>query len=391
MKPTKKHHSKPNRKRATKSNTALQKIDFTIDNMDVLGQGVHKDGRTITFIAKTLPGETGSARIHRRSKGVQFATLESIEQPADHRIEPECKHFQQCPGCHYLHTDYDHELDYKKAALTKIMQSFIQSKYLTPNTIETIAAPQRLAYRNRMQLHYRHKYIGLIDASSDQVVEIPNCKIIRPELQQQFNALYADKSWTDDYPGHGHCELYLNNSEVSQTWNSDYADGGFTQVNEAMNTILKGLIKAEVHSAKQTANGLLDLFSGNGNLSTDAVTATDSTPTIPRVMVDVAPENHRDYLQIDLFSDRALIQFKNKIKETQFDTMLVDPPRKGFPALNQWIKQCKPKQLIYVSCNAATMARDLRTLECKFKIDKVLLVDLFPSSYHFETVACISF
>lgn len=389
--PHKKRRPKTHRQRSSKPGQALENIDFTIDNMDTLGQGVDKDGRNITFIAKTLPGESGSARIYRRSKGVQFATVESVEKPAAHRIEPACEHFQQCPGCHYLHTDYDHELEYKLAALKKIMQPLIESKYLQESAIQTIGAPQRLAYRNRIQLHYRHKYIGLIDARNDQVIEIPNCKIIRPELQQQFDTLYADKSWTADYQGHGHCELYVNGSEISETWNGDYADGGFTQVNEAMNSVLKELIRKQVHSGNTTGNSLLDLFSGNGNLSNDAAVASESTPAIPRVMIDVAPGDHQDYLQINLFGDRALIQFKNKIKETQFDILLVDPPRKGFPALSQWVKQCKPKQLIYVSCNAATMARDLRTLEGKYKIDKLMLVDLFPSSYHFETVACVSF
>ena len=92
-----------------------------------------------------------------------------------------------------------------------------------------------------------------------------------------------------------------------------------------------------------------------------------------------------------LFDEGAIKRFKKRSSFTQFDSILIDPPRKGFPALADWIKACKPKQLIYVSCNAATMARDLQALEGKFTIDKMILVDLFPSTYHFETVACLSF
>ena len=153
--------------------------------------------------------------------------------------------------------------------------------------------------------------------------------------------------------------------------------------------MLKDVVSDEVLNAKQTPSRLLDLFSGNGNLSEGIL--THSELSLPRVMVDVVPYEHEDYLKIDLFDEGALKRFKKISSFTQFDSVLIDPPRKGFPALADWIKSCKPKQLIYVSCNAATMARDLQSLEGKFTIDKVILVDLFPSTYHFETVACLSF
>ncbi len=358
--------------------------------MDGLGQGVCKQEGAITFIAKTLPGESGVARIHKRSKGVQFATVDAADELSPKRIAAECEHFQQCPGCHYLHTDYQTELSFKQDALTKIMQPLLRSGHLSEQSISVVAAPERLSYRNRMQLHYRHKYIGLVDAATNQVIEIPNCKMIRPEMQSEFDALYGDKTWSESRDGKGHCELYLDESgAVKETWNSDYADGGFTQVNDAMNAVLKSLVSDEILNAKKAPSRLLDLFSGNGNLSEKILEKSEET--LPRVMVDVVPNNHEDYLKIDLFDEGALKQFKKLSSFTQFDSVLIDPPRKGFPALTYWMKACKPKQLIYVSCNAATMARDLQALEGKFTIDKMILVDLFPSTYHFETVACLSF
>jgi 23S rRNA (uracil1939-C5)-methyltransferase len=392
------------RDRAKQRRHGLQKHPFKIEHMDGLGQGVCKQDGAISFIAKTLPDETGTARIYKRSKGVQFARLESLDQPAGNRIEPECEHFNQCPGCHYLHTDYQSELGYKKAALTKIMQPLIAAKGFNADAIEVIAAEQRLAYRNRMQLHYRHKYIGLIDSASDQIVEIPNCKIIRPELQQAFDSLYSDTASENDEQstqkgkgkdkGKGHCELYLDGDTVKQTWDADYAEGGFSQVNEAMNEELKQLVNSELQAHKSKNNegatcSVLDLFSGNGNLSNDI--GSNSTIAIERTMIDIADNEHADYFKIDLFDDTALKQFKKQNKAKAFDKILLDPPRKGFPALADWVKQYKPKHLIYVSCNAATMARDLQSLECRFSIDKILLLDLFPASYHFETVDCISF
>lgn len=398
------------RDRSKQRKQGLQKHSYLIEHMDALGQGVCKQDGAITFIAKTLPKESGVARIHRRSKGVQFATVESTGHAASQRIEPDCVHFQQCPGCHYQHTDYDNELAYKKAALEKIMQPLLSKRSGEASDIQVIAAPERLGYRNRMQLHYRHKYIGLLDAASDQVIEIPHCKIIRPELQPAFDDLYGDKSWAKTYDGTGHCELYLDDQQIKKTWNGEYAEGGFTQVNDAMNAELKNLIAAEMLDDKNTVRTLLDLFSGEGNLSDDLFledkvlkqralkdkvseggVSTNSESELKRFMIDIAESDHPDYLKIDLFSDNALKLFKRRVDIKRFDMLLLDPPRKGFPALAEWVRQCKPKRLIYVSCNAATMARDLANLEGKFTIDKVMLVDLFPSTYHFETVACLSF
>jgi tRNA/tmRNA/rRNA uracil-C5-methylase (TrmA/RlmC/RlmD family) len=71
--------------------------------------------------------------------------------------------------------------------------------------------------------------------------------------------------------------------------------------------------------------------------------------------------------------------------------MLVDPPRKGFPALNDWVNKLKPKRLIYVSCNPASLAADVQSLTGKFKLSHLSLLDMFPSTYHFETVATLDF
>lgn len=395
----------------------LQKVDFTIDHIDALGQGVSKQDNKITFIAKTLPGEQGSARIHKRSKGVQFAVVETLDVEAEFRIASECEHFSSCPGCHYLHTDYQHELAYKTAALEKTLRPLASQAKFDADTIQVAAAPERLHYRNRVQLHYRYNYIGMLDASRDEIVEIPNCQILRDELKPAFDELYADTSWQDGKGPRGHCELYLDSSgEVKKNWNADYAEGGFSQVNAAMNLELTQQVAAMMVSSTTKKQGLrlLDLFSGAGNLS-DALMQPNAQPAIAqRVMVDHKPwqadqllDAHSDFLAIDLFDDAAFGQFKHQLKQrdlkteageesipltvSSFDIMLVDPPRKGFAQLNAWVNGCKPKTLIYVSCNAATMARDLQSLDKKFTIKEVQLMDLFPSTYHFETAACLTF
>ena len=131
------------KRRTHKAPFKPQTVDFEIDNMDPLGQGVSKKDGKITFVAGTLPGETGTAVVYKRAKGVQFASLQQLEKTAENRMEPDCPHFNQCPGCQYLHTDYASELAYKEASLIRYLSAFDA----TGESVEVVPAPRRLAYR----------------------------------------------------------------------------------------------------------------------------------------------------------------------------------------------------------------------------------------------------
>ena len=350
--------------------------------MDPLAQGVFKDDRQVTFIAKTLPGETGTASLIKAKKGVRFAKMDALEKTALNRIDPQCEHFGQCPGCHYLHTGYDDEINYKKSTLEKCLKNLSYDS----DRIKVVKAPKRLGYRNRIQLHYRGKSIGLIDGLSDKIIEIPACKIIQDELRPAIEALYADKSWSAEHRGNGHCELYLNRGSLSMQWDKPYAHGGFSQVYDAMNNALRNTVFEHLQGIEFSS--VLELFVGDGNLSR----MPRHENKVQYVRVDNSPiNNDENFIRLDLFDPSALRDFQMKCKQRRFDILLLDPPRKGFINLYQWIKKYKPKKLIYVSCHPATLVRDLRNLEGKFVINDVALLDLFPSTHHFETVVLITF
>ncbi|TNE83507.1 MAG: class I SAM-dependent RNA methyltransferase [Gammaproteobacteria bacterium] len=387
-KPPSRFHAKSHARPSGKPRSGLlnRQVEFTIEQMDALGQGVaHIDGKPC-FIAKTLPGEKGKATITRASKGVLFARMDEREVAADNRIEPQCPHFDSCPGCHFLHTDYESELGYKRDALS----GHLKRLNLPLPEIEVLAAKERLGYRNRIQLHYRHKYIGMIDPVADSVLEIPQCQVIDEQLRPTFDGLYQQREWTSDHSGQGHCELYLTPQGVSVEWDRPYAHGGFTQVNRAMNDVLRKAVLDQV--GDMALHSLLDLFSGEGNLS--ELLAAENTD-MARVMVDYAPERVKQeelsFIHLDLFADTALRTFRARCKQEQFDVLLVDPPRKGFPALSQWVAAYKPKKMIYVSCNAATMVRDLQQLGDAARIEHVSMIDLFPATHHYETLVTVTF
>jgi len=370
------------KRRPQRPPTQPSRIDFEIESIDPLGQGVSKKDGKITFVPATLPGETGSAIVYKRSKGVQFARLQTLDKTADNRVEPDCPHFDKCPGCQFLHTDYVSELAFKKATLIR----YLGTLDVTEEAIEVVPAPRRLAYRNRVQLHYRHKYIGMLDTVSNEVLEVPQCKIMRPELQSVFDQLYQG-DWIPDHPGHGHCELYFKSGEVSVVWDASYAHGGFSQVYEEMNQALQQRVQTQLEELE--VNRLLDIFSGSGNLSDAYASAGGDRVLIDNYIATGNAAKPENFHQMDLYDDQTLPNFTRKAGGTGFDTFLVDPPRRGFPGLDSWVKKIKPRHILYVSCNPASLARDLQNLTSRFRVKAVQLLDLFPATSHFETLVVL--
>lgn len=354
-------------------------IEFEIEHIDPLGQGVSKTGGNVTFIAGTLPGETGTASVYKRAKGVQFAQLQQLEKAASNRIEPACPHFAQCPGCQFLHTDYASELEYKKAALARHLGGL----GIEADEITVVPAPRRLAYRNRVQLHYRHKYIGMLDTINNEVLPIPHCKIMREELEPAFAKLQKGE-WTQEHTGHGHCELYYRSGEVSVQWDQEYAHGGFSQVFDEMNSELQARVHAQFKAL--ATKGLLDLFSGSGNLSEAYASEGGYRALIDSFAVASTRSRPENFYQMDLYAQQTLSNFTRQVDVSKFDTLLLDPPRRGFPNLDFWVKKLKPRYLIYVSCNPASLAWDLQNLSNRFRVKDVQLLDLFPATSHFETL-----
>ncbi len=354
-------------------------LPFKILSMDSLGQGVSKETDKITFIAKTLPGDVGSARILSQKKGVCFAKVHQLTEPSPLRMTPVCPHFENCPSCHYLHTPYQQELIFKKQNLEKLFQKIPHPE------ITVTPAIRRTHYRNRIQLHYDQvkKQIGMIDLNDHTIAPIPNCLIGREAILETLQKLYQNDSWLNvakQQPTQGHVEIYEVNGEVQVSWNKPYAQGGFTQVFDEMNQLLREQLKVWSHNLP--AFELLDIFAGNGNLS-------ENLNYSKRLCVDVYSEARPDsFLSQDLYEDHALRNVKKRLQQQGIkpSVVVLDPPRSGLKNLEQWLEEFGPKQVAYVSCDPHTLVRDIMPLK-NYELTSLHLIDFFPSTFHFETVA----
>jgi 23S rRNA (uracil1939-C5)-methyltransferase len=355
------------------------KIDFNIEHIDPLGQGVSKKDGCVTFIKKTLPGEIGDASLLSAKKGVQFAVLKEITTKSPERITPECPHFQLCNGCDFLHTSYQNEKKFKLNTIERQLNKFAVKK------INYHEATERTGYRNRLQLHYNldSKLLGF-QSSAFEIIEVPHCLIGMPDIKTELTKLYRDQYWISllaGQPTKGHIEIYYKDKTVQTTVNSSYADGGFTQVNREMNLQLKEFITATLSNSLKDSDTLIDLFGGNGNLTnqiSQKSTVVDYYTQVP------APTSAQAFLSLDLYSKTALASLKKFCRNANW--LIIDPPRSGLKNLTEFVLAYAPQGFIYVSCQSTSFTRDTLPILSLYQLNEVHLFDLFPGTHHFETV-----
>lgn len=362
----------------------IEKIEFIIDHIDPLGQGVYKQEENIFFIPKTLPGESGIAKILKRKKGVYFCKVIELYTKSTQRVESTCPHYNVCNGCHFLHTSYEDELEYKKVSFSRMLKFLNYS-----GNIEVLAAPQRLQYRNRIQLHYNQdaQILGFKDGKSNRIIEVPHCKISKSSISKKLTNLYIDQNWLIQSFNHspkGHIEIYDSPEGLKTTWNQQYSSGGFTQVNQDMNKKMQDYLHSYLESIER--GRVLDLFGGRGNLS--------NSYSKNRLVVDIydnKDELGEEFFSLNLHKENALDKFNKEYPGEDFQTLIIDPPRAGFPLIKQWVEEKSPQNICYISCHPQTMIRDLKKIQelDNYSIKNVVLLDLFPSTFHFEALVTL--
>jgi len=353
-----------------------EKIPFEIERLDPLGQGVSKINDKISFIPKTLPGESGLAQVIGRKKGVQFAQVKEITTASSQRITPECPHYSECSGCSYLHTSYDVEIENK----FKSFERQVSFSSFNKTHISSHAAPNRLGYRNRIQLHYdlKKKQLGFFRGKSQSIHDAKECKLASKKLGVSLSEFYKD--WEGQVPPHapvqGHVELYEKDDEILIAWNEHYSAGGFSQVNKLMND--KAIsIWNEFYDSIDNPQNVLDVFGGSGNLS------RSFTKSKVKILDSFCNEklllDHQSFTQADLYKNP-------EIPDGPVDLLIFDPPRSGFKEASEWIEQINPRYVGYQSCFADTMMRDLKNLPGHWEAIEIHLLDFFPSTHHFEAM-----
>jgi 23S rRNA (uracil1939-C5)-methyltransferase len=373
------------------------------------------DGRAI-FVPYGLPGETITAQI-TEDKG-RFAFAEQIavlsESPA--RVTPRCPHFiaRECGGCHWQHIDYPAQLEFKRGVVADQMRRLggIPDAVVHP----TIPSPDPWMYRSNVTFHVMDDgQLGFVSADEHTVVPIRECHIIRPELLEMFRAYQPDSTLGGE-SGEVRLRFQVGSDGAERLIAAGTSEEGVTQPiteREQVNYTVKGLtfqvsagsfFQVNLPQAETLVNlvldrlslrgneRLLDLYSGVGLFTAFLaekaahVTAVESFS----LAVEDAMTNLDDFSNVDLI-ETTVAKALSGIKGF-FNAVVLDPPRAGMDAkaLDALTKIAPPK-IVYVSCDPATLARDAKGLVAAgYRLLDVQPVDMFPQTYHIESVATFS-
>lgn len=326
-----------------------------IEKLVYEGAGVGFVNRQPIFVPMTVPGDEIECRITKKHKGFADGVATRILRPSPNRTTPKCEYFGRCGGCQWQHMDYACQILWKQIIVEEQLRRI--GKIRNPNVLPTIPSPKVWNYRNRVKMHRdKSGRTGFYAPSSHELVEIGDCLLVEE----------ANKA--------GSCEF-------------------FTQVNPAQNENLKALVVELVE--KTGAKNVLELYCGNGNLTfaiaevTGTVEASDSDKkAVVCAKEDAAERGVKNICFKCEPAQRAVnAAIKNNVK---YGCMVVDPPRDGCKDISGGIIKLKPPHIIYISCNPATMARDIHAFaQHGYKLESAQPIDMFPQTYHIETVASL--
>ncbi|MEO8049818.1 MAG: class I SAM-dependent RNA methyltransferase [Acidobacteriota bacterium] len=362
------------------------------------------DGRVV-LVPFVLPGEAVRLEV---DEGIH-ASLAEVLTPSAERVAPPCLLFTSCGGCHYQHAPYAFQLARKVEILREQLRRVGKIEYTAD--IDTISGPP-LGYRNRGQFHIANGAIGYLAARSHTLVPITaECPISSPRLNQAL-AEMRDRLGDPRFPRFVQAlEIFTNETEIQvnaletdrpvarsfydwcgSTVAVDYATSfgafrvsprSFFQVNRFL---IEPLVDAALHGAEGTT--ALDLYSGVGLFALPLarrfkhVIAVESGVTAAR---DLEVNAARGEVRLQV--ERARVEdFLRTFADTP-DFVLADPPRAGLgkPVVKE-LERLAPPRITIVSCDPATLARDLALLS-SYRIERLTLIDLFPQTYHLETIA----
>ena len=341
-------------------------VDLKIQDVAFGGKGVGRDNGKAVFIPFTIDGEIVSAEIVREKKQFAEAELVDLKESSPHRVNPECPYFGRCGGCAYQHISYEHQLAIKWRQVRDVLQRIGKLKDVPMRPI--VPSPEQYGYRNRITVHAEDGVIGFFRRDSHRLIDIERCPISRDEVNRALAELRTQHVRDGHY-----------------TLRASFVPRIFSQTNEAVANVLRDLIRQLIPLDQEL---LIDAYCGAGFFAKGLLDKFQRVIGIDwdRFAIEAADENattKENYItgDIEVELDRALQK-----REPAKTVVIVDPPATGLSAnIRKLVVDLAPATLIYVSCNPATLARDLNELQPKFTIDSVTPLDMFPQTAEIET------
>ena len=406
------------------------KYNCKIDDYGYICEKVKKINGKVCFIPYVLEGELCACHVIKDTHSFLRAEVEELLSLSKERVIPLCPYYKKCGGCVLQHTNYQNQLKIKEKILLSHLRKIDYS-----GKIEVFASPKSFKYRNKIKLFCKNGNIGLKKENSNEVVDIERCLICEDEINtvickvrtfvssmnlcedieniivrhEEGKALVWFKlkrnidvnfqglqimlgsncgiftSIKDGRPKH---ELGLDKLvKKDYALNCEYRVNSFKQIN---NEVAEKLYQEVILNIKGT--DVINAYSGAGLLS-GAIVKNKKTC----YAIELGLSEHQDAEDMKLRNNlNKLFNFHGDCKELlpqivseYTQTIVLDPPRIGCDKkVIEVINSSKVKRVIYISCNPATLVRDIQRMD-KYELKKIKLFDMFPETSSMECLAVL--
>jgi 23S rRNA (uracil1939-C5)-methyltransferase len=397
------------------------------------------EGKAV-FVPLALPGEQARVRVVESRSGFSSAEAEEIVAPSPERVVPACPHFGVCGGCHYQHAEYAAQLGWKKTILRETLE---RGGVEVPAELDVLVA-EPWAYRNRIRLAFDAAgNPGYRGRRSHAVVPISECPIAAPLLVEAARTFAEVMRKSAPALRPTEIALFCNADKSAllvTLFVTTPAKAGFDQLAKAMHELFAAFIGAELviearaayperrlaqwgaasldyqaagfgyrvdHGAFFQVNRWLvdalvervtagqkgtlawDLFAGVGLFAHKLTAAFERVMAVESAPFATAALAHNLRGTGGKAVTAETLAYLSHVRADQHpDLIVVDPPRTGLGAeTTALLGKVAAPAMVYVSCDPATLTRDLRALVASgYAIESVALADLFPQTFHLETV-----
>ncbi len=384
------------------------------------------DGRAV-FVPFVLPGELVSVEIVEDKKRFAKGRAVNIVTPSPDRIEPRCSHFGICGGCQYQYLDYTKQLEAKQAVMLDQLQRI--AKIENPPLQPIVPSPSPWNYRNYVQFHLgQHGELGYIAADGEHLLPISECHLpldginaLWPQLelgeesgvfrlgmrQDSYDEIMLIMEGEDPKPPEFSEDIPVSavytppDSRLTVLAGEDHLV--FTLLDRNFQVSARSFFQVNIPIAEKMVQHVLDNldFSGEPNaVELYAGAGLFSAFLAPRVgqltAVESAGSSCHDFaVNLDEFNNVALYEAEAEevipALEEPVDILVMDPPRSGVATqVHDALGKLLPRQIAYISCDPATLARDLKKILQKgYELVSITPFDQFPQTGHIESVSIL--
>ncbi len=389
-----------------------ESYEVAIEKLVYGGDGLAHVGSQAIFTPFAAAGDFARIRIVECERNYARGVIEELLDPSPLRRTPPCRHFGACGGCQLQHLDYPAQLEAKA--------SFVRESLRRIGGIEwdaeiAVRSGPEFGYRSRAEIKVARDEegrarIGYFRAGSHEVCEVESCPILLPAANRELQRLHAESSLipndaTRVYLTAGDDEVIVTpaNGEDSRAAEFDSMGTAHQRIGGinygfGVRSFFQGnrlLVEELIKEAVGDASGkfAVDLYAGVGLFSLrlaktfEQVCAVEGNKTAANHGVENARLNGLNNVRYEPISVEAWLKYKSA-EAPRPDFALLDPPRAGAGVqVIERLAAMAPPALTYVSCDPATLARDLRLLvDYGYGIDSITMLDMFPQTFHVETV-----